>query len=104
VLPSWSEGFGLAAAEASACGVPVIATRTSSLPEVVRDGSTGILVPPHDAQALALAVKRLLGDAQLRRRMGAAGRRHIRAQFDRETLLDRLAVLLEGRTSSAVAG
>ncbi len=94
VLPSRSEGFGLAAAEASACGIPVIGTRASSLPEIVRDGETGLLVPPRDPVALAVAIGDLLGDARLRARFGEAGRRHVSARFDREAMLDRLCGLV----------
>jgi glycosyltransferase involved in cell wall biosynthesis len=63
VYPSLYEGFGLPAAEALACGVPVVACRTSSLPEVV--GDAGLLVEPGDAGALASAIQRLLGDPGL---------------------------------------
>jgi len=94
VLPSHLEGFGLAAAEASACGVPVIAARASSLPEVVLDGETGLLVPPGDPVALAAAIGDLLGDARLRARFGEAGRRHVSTRFDREAMLDRLCTLV----------
>jgi glycosyltransferase involved in cell wall biosynthesis len=55
-------------------GKPVVATTVGGLPEMVDDGRTGYLVPPRDAQALAGAVVRLLGDAGLRQRLGAAGR------------------------------
>lgn len=69
ILP---ETFGLAALEAAAVGRPVIAAAVGGLPEVVRDGETGLLVPPGDAEALAAAMRRLLADAPLRARQGEA--------------------------------
>lgn len=93
VLPSLAEGFGLAAAEAAACGRPVVATRTSSLPELVHHGRTGLLVSPDDPRALAAAVGRLLRDADLSRTLGRAGRADMITRFDREHTLDRLQAL-----------
>ena len=90
VLPSRAEGFGLAAAEAAACGLPVVATRASSLPEVVLDGETGLLVPPEDPAALAEALERLLRDRQRSSRLGAAGRHHVATRFSRQRCLDHL--------------
>lgn len=81
ITPSVYEGFGLPAAEAMACEVPVIATTAGALPEVVAEGETGILVPPQDPHALARAIKRLYGDEPLRRRMGGEGRRRVEQCF-----------------------
>jgi glycosyltransferase involved in cell wall biosynthesis len=81
VCPSLYAGFGLPAAEAMACGLPVVATTGGALPEVVEDGVTGILVPPADARALADAMDSLMRDGQLRRRMGEAGRQRILDRF-----------------------
>jgi glycosyltransferase involved in cell wall biosynthesis len=72
--PSLYEGFGLPAVEAMACGVPVVATSAGALSEIVEDGVSGILVPPGDAHALNDALRRLLSDPDLCRRMGEAGR------------------------------
>jgi len=81
VTASLYEGFGFPAAEAMACGLPVVATTAGALPEVVAHGETGILVPPKDPPALAQAIRRLLFDDELRRRMGEAGRRRVEALF-----------------------
>jgi glycosyltransferase involved in cell wall biosynthesis len=74
VLPSRSEGSPLAIAEAMLAGVPVVATRVGSVPELVRDGETGLLVDKDDPAALRAALRRLLDDPGLRARTGACGR------------------------------
>jgi len=81
VSPSVYEGFGLPAAEAMACGVPVVGTTAGALPEVIADNVTGILVPPKNPQALAAAIKTLIGDAELRRKMGIAGVERVNRLF-----------------------
>lgn len=89
-MPSHAEGFGLAAAEALACEVPVIAGDASSLPEIVVDGETGLLVPPGDSNALCQALVLLMDDPQLARRLGRAGRRLVLDRYPREKTLNRL--------------
>ena len=78
VLPSYREGLPLAVLEAMAHGRPVVATRVGGIPELVEDGVTGFLVEPGDCNALRAALQRLLGDPELRRRMGAEARRRVR--------------------------
>jgi glycosyltransferase involved in cell wall biosynthesis len=77
VFPSLLEGFGLPALEAMACGTPVVASRTTSLPEVV--GDAGLLVDPLDTDDIRRAIERVLGDAELQQRMRLAG--PLRAQL-----------------------
>ena len=72
--PSLREGYGVAAREAMAWGRPVVASAVGGLTDAVEDGVTGLLVPPGDVQALRAAIVRLLGDPELRRRLGTAGR------------------------------
>lgn len=82
VIPSLEEGFGIPAAEAMGCEVPVVASDAGGLPEVVEDGVTGLVVPRGDSAALAKAIGTLLADAGLRHRMGVAGRERALKLFD----------------------
>ena len=95
VSPSLYEGFGLPAAEAMACGTPVVATTAGAFPEVIADGETGVLVPPADARALADAIEGLLADGERRRAMGAAGVTRIERQFSWRACAERTAALYE---------
>jgi phosphatidyl-myo-inositol dimannoside synthase len=76
------EGFGIALAEASACGLPVIAGRSGGLAEAVHDGETGLVVDPDDPAAVVAALKRLLQDQLLARRLGQAGRKAIETYYN----------------------
>lgn len=104
VSPSLYEGFGLPAAEAMACETPVIATTGGAFPEVIDHGETGWLVPPGDSRALADAIRLLMGDAELRERLGRAGRQSILERFSwRKAAQETLAVYEEllGRPQAA---
>lgn len=81
VLPSYTEGLPNVALEASAAGVPVVATAVGGTPEAVADGVTGFLVPPGDPAAIANKVGELLRDPALRAKFGAAGRERMGEQF-----------------------
>jgi glycosyltransferase involved in cell wall biosynthesis len=80
-LPSRFEGFPLVVLEALLARVAVVAADVGSVAEVVRDGETGLLVPPEDPAALAAAIRRLLADDALRQRLGAQGRQLVRERF-----------------------
>ena len=82
--PSHREGYGVVAREAMAHGRPVVAAAVGGLTDAVEHGVTGLLVPPRDPAALRAALQRLLGDAELRGRLGAAGREKARAEFSSE--------------------
>lgn len=80
--PSLSEAFGFSLVEAMACARPVVATAVGGMKEIVADGTTGLLVPADDAEALAGALDRLLASPDERRTMGAAGLDRARQLFD----------------------
>src|SRR4051812_19405466 len=81
-VPSTWEGFGVAAAEASACGLPIVSTDVHGLPDVVRHNVTGLLVPAKDANAMAAALESLVGDPELRSKLWAAGRAYVAEHYD----------------------
>jgi glycosyltransferase involved in cell wall biosynthesis len=97
VQPSRWEGFGLAVLEAMVCGLPVVATRVSSLPELVADGDTGFLVPADDSAALAGATVRALAESTL----GQAGRERARSEFSVWRMADRTAALYDSLLSAS---
>ena len=97
VSPSLYEGFGLPAAEAQACGTPVVATSAGAFPEIVQDGETGKIVPPGEAEPLADAIRTLLDDDTMRASMGEAGERHIRNRFGWRRTAEQMVELYQGR-------
>jgi glycosyltransferase involved in cell wall biosynthesis len=96
VHPVRWEGFGLALLEAMLCGKPVVATRVSSIPEIVVDGETGILVPPDDPHALADAIRRV------EPHLGEAGRERARSEFSVARMARRTLDLYERLSSASV--
>lgn len=93
VLPSLHEGMPLVLLEAMAAGVPVVATRVVGTTEVVQDGVTGLLVPPADPGALAVALEKVLEDPTLRASLAQAGAAAYRSRFTaRRMALDTLAI------------
>lgn len=81
VLPSFTEGLPNVALEASAAGVPVVATAVGGTPEVIADGETGFLVPPGQPAAIAAKLNQLVNDSVLRSRFGAAGKQRMIDRF-----------------------
>ena len=105
-LPSGDvDGIPTSVVEAMAAGLPIVATAVGAIGEVVVDGQEGLLVPQHDAAALAAAIERLLDDGALRARLGAAAARRFDAEFDcrrsEGPLHERVRQLLAARTASA---
>jgi glycosyltransferase involved in cell wall biosynthesis len=88
-VPSRREGYGVVAREAMAWGRPVVATAVGGLTDAIADGETGVLVPAGDVPALGAALERLLGDAALRVRLGAAAREHARRELSFATAAKR---------------
>lgn len=88
-LPSYREGFPRAAMEASAMGVPVVASNIRGCRQVVDDGVTGFLVPPQDSSALTCALDCLLDDRARRMRFGSAARNRAIAEFDQDRVIAR---------------
>ena len=93
--PELGEGFGLAALEAMAAGRPVVATDVGSLPEVVVDGVTGMIVEPNSVTALEHALRALAYDAGLRSRMGDAGSARAREVFPLDAMVDKTLAVYE---------
>jgi glycosyltransferase involved in cell wall biosynthesis len=100
VIPSLEEGFGIPAAEAAGCEVPVVASDAGGLPEVVENNVTGLVVPKGDAPALAAAMDKLLSDPVLSRRMGKAGRERALARFDWSRSAEKFVELYESLLSA----
>jgi glycosyltransferase involved in cell wall biosynthesis len=95
VVPSmWAEPFGMAAMEALAAGTPVVASAVGALPEIVRDGVDGLLVPPGDAEALRVALTVLLEDHELRARLSEDAVRGA-GRFSRAVVLPRFEALYD---------
>ena len=99
-VPSVRDALPRTALEAMAAGRPVVAFATGGLPEIVRDGETGVVVPTGDTAGLATAILRLLNDDTFARRLGAAGRRFA-ASFTIEAHLDTLSDVYERIAASS---
>ena len=84
VLPSEYEAFGLVLLEAMASALPIVATRVGGVPEVIRDGEWGRLVPYGDVAALGDALREILTSPELARRWGQEGAAHVRANYSWE--------------------
>ncbi len=89
-FPSYKEAFGITLLEAMAMCVPVVASNSGAVPDIVVDGQTGILVPPRSAEALARGILKLIKSPGLRTRLGLAGRIRVEERFSMVKYLDRL--------------
>jgi glycosyltransferase involved in cell wall biosynthesis len=96
VVPSvWQEPFGRSAIEAMACGKPVIATKAGGIPEVIADGKTGFIVEPANSKAIANAIAVLLGDEEMRLKMGEQGKKIADEKYNAETVAKRVLIVYE---------
>ena len=96
-LPTSADCLAVVLGEAMAAGLPIVTTTVGGQPEAVRDGRSGVVMPPNDAEALGRALRRLILDAPLRQAMGREGRAIAEAAFDAATNTRRLTdVILTG--------
>ena len=100
VMSSVTEGLGSAMLDAMACGTPVVATRAGGIPEAIEDGVHGLLVPPHDDEALAQAIVRLLKDEPLRRQLAAAAEERVRREFSVERMVAKTLEVYQRRLAA----
>jgi glycosyltransferase involved in cell wall biosynthesis len=100
VLPSLHEALPIAALEAMATGLPVIATSVGGTPEVVRDGESGLLVPASDEEGLYEAIIRMLDDQGLAERLAMAGRERVRADFTLDGMARKVEAVYEELAAS----
>jgi len=89
VLPSLNEGMGRVLVEAMAAGLPIVASRVGGIPDLLKDGQTGILVPPADATALENAIFDLIEDKEKRKRLGQAGTKMCQ-HYSTEAMVERI--------------
>lgn len=95
LLPSHTEDMPITVLEAMSCGLPVLATSVGSIPELIREGENGFLVPPHAPKLIAERIVRLFHDEALRKRMGIANRRKAELEFGFGLFENRLGAIYE---------
>lgn len=98
------EGFGLVYLEANAAGKPVVGARTGGVEDAIADGESGLLVPPEDSRALAIALARLLGDRALATQLGQRGHARVLEQFTWQRVAERFLAALDEVTASQATG
>ncbi|MFQ5590087.1 MAG: glycosyltransferase [Phycisphaerae bacterium] len=103
VLASLSEGVPVVLMEAMACSRPVVATWVGGVPELVENGRSGLVVPPGDPEALAEALRLVLTDAELARRLGENGAQRVRNRFNIEEAVHQLAALFSDHMANSGA-
>jgi glycosyltransferase involved in cell wall biosynthesis len=94
-LPSLEEGFGIAALEAMAAGLPIVATSVGGIPELIEDGRTGWLVPPGNSKAFAGRLRELILSPQQRLSMGNVGRVRARQYFSSEVMVESISKIYD---------
>jgi glycosyltransferase involved in cell wall biosynthesis len=99
LMVAMGEGFGLALAEAMACGAAAVAARSGALSEIVEDGKSGLLVPPRDAAALADAIEKLAKDENLRSQMAERAMERVRRHFTVEASIEKMMKVYESMWS-----
>jgi mannosyltransferase len=104
MAPQRWEGFGVTPLEAMSSGVPVVATTVGAFRSQIVDGETGFLIPPEDLPAMVAAMERLIGDPALRKRMGAAGRERVTANFGIESEASAINKVYAGLWEAHAAG
>ena len=102
VLPSVYEELGTVLLEAMQAGLPVVASRTGGIPDVIEDGANGMLVPSGDPEALARAIDRLLADRDLARRLSEEAQERAK-DYDWEVLAERILRVYQGVTGDRSA-
>ena len=96
-LPSTSEeAFGMVLIEAMAMGKPVIGTKIGGIPEIIKDGANGVLVPPGDSSALAAAISRYIDNSEFKARMAEEGRRTVQQEFSESVMGEKFEELFRG--------
>lgn len=93
------DGLPTVLLEAMALGTPCVSTDVTGIPEILRDGDTGLMVPQHDAGMLAEALERLLTDADLRKRLAANARRLMEQEFDIHRNAARIRTMFSGQSA-----
>lgn len=96
VAPGLNESFGLTAVEAGAYSLPVVAAKSGGYLDTVLDGTTGLLFSPGDPEAMAHSLEQLVGDPQLRERLGRAGRDHVERHFSEQRMMERFLEAVSG--------
>ncbi len=103
VLPSFAEGVPVVLMEAMAKEIPVISTRITGIPELIQHDRSGLLVSAADAQALADAIQRLIDDPELRKRLGAEGRKKVLDEYDLEKNIQGMIEFFECTPGTAIS-